>query len=1207
MGGKYIFFFAVFITFSILCLTYEHNIFISNSTGQNRPDCVTNSSLKCKTLDYVLRIITNASKLRASTKIQVQDNQLLLENYNLTGLNNFVLSGDVKSPGRSVIKCKSHRGLIILSSKDIVIESITFLNCGSEQKSQNNVDVSFHAGLFFSNITNVKVDDCVITNSTGIGMALLDVGGHVNFTQTSFTENVNNSRYGSQVKYGLAHVGGGLIIEFTYNYSENVRSSSNNSYTFYKCTFINNGCTWNAKQEPEPQEADGNNVIFGCGGGLAMTFKGNANSNFVYLEQCIFRKNLADWGGGYYFLFEKNTVNNIVKFRNVTAESNYGVFSGGGGRFFIQPCFNFSEAVKVQNNFFEQEDCWYSNNSAGWGGGVSVYGSSGKIENPTFNRSMMTFVNSCWIHNQAVVGSALGFLATSIEQRNKFVENDCNGLPYTVELQNCEFRDNKICSNMQRYEQSIVGTGTVYVDVASVVLKNVLFSSNNGTALVLDLSSVYILGNVSFHNNSGDEGGAVALFGRSKIVLGENSSLLFNSNNAALRGGAIYAYSQGPNLKAFKVNLLYRSTCFFSYIDSSIQPGNWSARVTFSNNLAPKKSGKSVYCDTLQFCRNYGSLSEALEWKPVFSYENRTEDEPDIVTDPVNMSTLHSYWIGFAGQQLSPKVILLDEKGQPTNGLLKMSLKDSDDHVKLAKRVSKYIYISENKSSVPISFNSRKETGDFKLTLSSVYTQVIKTTVENVNITMCYGGYIFNQKKRECVCLPQKEMPYGYRRCGRDGEKIYVKIGYWAEIGKDHQFLLLPCPLDYCKCHKKTNETGYGIKECELTKFSGNTNQCAVNREGRLCGSCKKGYTLVVGLNECRMCSSNIGLLWLLAIVAGLTLVVFAIIYFEIDFFSGPLNSWLYTYHIVHLLPDKSSYVDPFITFVISLTNGTFDISTGRCVWKGMDALQKLSLRYLMPFYSVLLLYLINKLLRCFPNLPLANRSFHHAFVTIAIISYASLVQTTFDILHVVQVDGSWYVFQQADVKFFSNKHLPYAIPALIILVFIVLPFPFVVAFSSYFIGRFQRLRKFIPLFDAIQNPYRPNRRWFASYYIFCRLIFTTLVVFKNIYEHTLFPFYEGIFVIILLLFVLLEPYNEENHIYFYVDTCFLSLLCLIICVINAMEANEEQVTIQFFQVLARILIYVPLVYSLVLLIRYAYRRVQVYRQGRGEADEPLM
>ena len=1191
------------------CSTFEQNVYISNSTGHDKRNCVTNSrpNNTCATLDYVLEIISNDSelgfKLRNSTKIQIQGHQFLQKNYTLTALNNFAVSGDTEG---SVIECKSHRGLVIVSSKDITIELMTFLNCGSIQTAQKNKNISFQAGLFFSNIANLNVSGCMITNSTGIGIALLNVGGQVFFTHTHFVGNINNSKNGSKVKSGLAKVGGGLIVEFTYHNTENsnVQSSSNNNYTFYNCTFINNGCAWNSKSDQQPTEASKNNVIFGCGGGMAMTFKGKAQGNTVRLEYCNFTRNLADWGGGYYILFEDKSYNNFALLKNVTAESNHGVLSGGGGRFFFGPCFNRTEVFELQPNFFQQENCSYLHNYAGWGGGVSVYGSNGfKISHP--DKTSLLFSHSRWVKNRAVVASALGFLSNSIELQNWFDEEVCIRLPYTVKLQKCEFIENSIISNIQEDTKTfMVGTGTVYVDEAPIIMGNVRFALNHGTPLVLDLSNVYIISNVIFHDNVGDEGGAIALYGRSNIILAENSSLNFTSNRAYLRGGAIYAYSQGPNLKAFQVNLFSRSTCFFSYSKPNVHPNKWSTRVTFQNNTAPSKSGKSIYCDTLQFCRVYGNITEALKWKP-FEYINSSTGEPEIVTDPIEIDTTSKSWTGFPGQQITPNVVLRDEKGHPTNGLLKMSVASStDSKVKLGKQVSEYIYISNNRSSVPVSFYSNKTAGNFTLTLTSVYTQVIKSTVSNITTTSCYGGYTFDEQK--CVCIPQKERPYGYRRCGQDGETIYLKEGYWATIGKNGAFLVYPCPLDYCSCAKKSSATAEKSNECVFTKFQKNTSQCAERRKGRLCGSCEDGYSVVVGVNDCRVCRDNLGLLWLLAIIFGLTLIVLAIIYFEIDFFSGPLNSWLYTYHIVHLLPSNKYYLDPFITFVISLTNGTFDINTGKCMIDGLVKIKKVALQYLMPFYCILLLYFINKLLHCFPNLPLANRSFHHAFVTVVIISYASLIQTTVTILQPVHVDDGWYVFEQADWKFFGKHHLPYAIPALLILVFLVIPFPFVIAFSSYFIRRFQRLRRFLPLFEAIQMPYRPNRSWFASYYIFCRLFLITVLTFRNIYEHTIFPFLEGICVIILLIFVLLQPYKEENYVYFRVDACFLSLLCLIICVVNSMEVNVENLDVQVFRAMARIMVYIPFVYSFMLLIRYVYRRVKVYKLERAGSNEPL-
>jgi predicted outer membrane repeat protein len=1142
-------------------------------------------------------------KLRKSTEIHIKGYQLLQKNHTLTALDNFAISGDGDG---SVIECEPYRGLVIVSSNDIAIEHMTFLNCGSIQTAQNNKNISFLAGLFFSNITNLNVSDCMVTNSTGIGIALLNVQGHVLFTHSYFVRNINNSRSGNKVKSGLAKVGGGLIIEFTYNDTENVQPSSNNNYIFYNCSFINNGGTWNSKTESEPTEASENNVIFGCGGGMAITFKGKSHGNTVRLEYCNFTNNLADWGGGYYILFEDKSYNNFVQLKSVTAESNYGVLSGGGGRFFFGPCFNRSEVVKVKPNYFQQENCLYYNNYAGWGGGVSVYGSSGfKISPPSDTN--LSFFNSHWVKNRAVVASALGFLSNSIELQSWSVEYVCTGLPYTVELNNCEFSENAITNpKSQEYTRTfIVGTGTVYVDETPIIMQDVIFHFNNGTPLVLDLSNVYIYGNVRFYKNHGAEGGAVALYGRSTIILGENSSLNFTLNKASLRGGAIYSYSQGPNLKAFQADLFSRSTCFFSYINPNKHPNSWSARVTFQNNKAPNRTGQSIYCDTLQFCRRYGNITEALKWKP-FEYVNST-NEPEIVTDPVEIRTSSNDWAGFPGQHISPNVLLLDERGNQTNGLLKMSL-STNSGVKLGKQVSEYIYISDGRSSVPVSFESEEKIDNFTLTLSSVYTQVIRTTVSNITTTSCFGGYKFDEKKQKCVCLPRTEMQYGYRRCNEDGETIYLKEGYWATIGRDGAFLVYPCPLDYCKCARKPKATAYTNRECVFTKFQRNSRQCAEHRKGRLCGSCDDGYSVVVGVNDCRKCDhGNLGALWLLLVILGMTVIVLAIIYFEIDFFSGPLNSWLYTYHIVHLLPSKYYYLDPFITFVISLTNGTFDVSTGECVLRGMDKIQKLALQYLMPFYCVLLLYFINKLLRCFPNLPLANRSFHNAFVTVVIISYASLIQTTVTILQPVQVDDHWYVFEQADLTFFGPHHLPYAIPALLILILIVIPFPFVIAFSSYFIRRFQRFRRFLPLFEAIQNPYRPNRSWFASYYIFCRLILITLVIFRNNYEHTLLPFLEGVCVVILLIFVLLRPYNDEKYVYFQVDACFLSLICLIICIVSAMEANVLKLNVRVFAVMARIIVYIPFIYSLVLFIRYVYRRVEIYRQGHAERDEPLM
>ena len=873
--------------------------------------------------------------------------------------------------------------------------------------------------------------------------------------------------------------------------------------------------------------------------------------------------------------------------------NNSANYAGGGGRLDFYPNVKSSDLFP---NYCKHTHCKFRNNYAHWGGGTSIFGTYELSE----NKKDIDFFKCHWLQNRAVVGSALGLLSHWPNPAKQIRQPIGKGILY-IKLFSCIFKENFIIVISYAHEDdrnNVIGTAAIYSDIAVIIMQDVSFNSNNGTALVLDWSNVKIIKNVTFSNNSGSKGGAVALYGRSTIILGENATLNFTNNSAELRGGAVYAYSQGPDLKAFDVHILDRSICFFSYINPNTHPENWTARVYFQNNIAPPKSGKSIYTDTLQFCRNYGNVTEALEWKPTFNYnydfmENNT-DNHDVVTDPIMINTERIEWDASLGELFYPKIFLYDEKSHSVNGLLKMQLHG----VELPEQISHYVYVSNNKSATPLALETSKNSDHYNLTLSSVFTQIIKYKLENINITKCYGGYVFDSDKKKCVCLDRKKMPFGFSRCKGDGKTIYLKRGYWGTMS-EKGFFVLPCPPEYCKCSTGENTSEALTDECVFVKFNNAIEQCAINRSGNLCGSCKGKLSVVVGKQDCRDCrNAKLGPLWLILILAGLTVVVLAIIYFELDFFSGPLNSWLYTYHIIHLLPYSESYLDPFINFVISLTNGTFDISSGKCFWSGMDALQKLTLEYVTPFYCVIFLYFFNKLLHYFPRLSFSNHSFHRALVTIAIILYASVLHSTMSILQPVIINDEYYVYVQANLKYFSKEHLPYAIPALLILILIVIPFPFIIVFNNFFTQNFRFMKNFIPLFQVLQSPYRPGRSWFASYYIFCRLFMVLVMIFSPDFQYSRVSVYELISVIILMIFVLLRPYTNENHFFFIVDTVFLSLLCLINSFTNAMQINQDAVTVNFFRILIRIATYIPLLYSVGLLMRYAYQSWNDYWQN---------
>ena len=100
------------------------------------------------------------------------------------------------------------------------------------------------------------------------------------------------------------------------------------------------------------------------------------------------------------------------------------------------------------------------------------------------------------------------------------------------------------------YEASIVGA----ILVTTLVLNNVSFTNNTMTGIFAYRTGVVVNGTSVFHNNTGIDGGGLALYGSSYLMLKENSFLNFTNNRAKKRGGAVFVES-----------LLTRFPCFFQY------------------------------------------------------------------------------------------------------------------------------------------------------------------------------------------------------------------------------------------------------------------------------------------------------------------------------------------------------------------------------------------------------------------------------------------------------------------------------------------------------------------------------------------------------------------------------------------------------------------------------------------------------------------
>ena len=127
-------------------------------------------------------------------------------------------------------------------------------------------------------------------------------------------------------------------------------------------------------------------------------------------------------------------------------------------------------------------------------------------------------------------------------------DNIAGGFPVSTAFYDCRFTNNKVLSNSRHKNTTklFYRSGTVMITALPVKFGGeTIFADNVGTALHVVATRVTFdwRSNVIFENNSGSEGGALALVGMATLLFNSNSTFLFVNNRADFVGGAIYWYS----------------------------------------------------------------------------------------------------------------------------------------------------------------------------------------------------------------------------------------------------------------------------------------------------------------------------------------------------------------------------------------------------------------------------------------------------------------------------------------------------------------------------------------------------------------------------------------------------------------------------------------------------------------------------------------
>ena len=1132
-----------------------------------------NDSLKCGARDQPCKSIDKAFDVALfgganSTLINVKSgNYTMAKSFNLTNVDTFALVGDEDfGSGKVRITCEPEVSISFVLCENIIFERVQLHSCGGWRESTaganesvpigpGNRGVLFRTVLDFRYCRNAWFTNVEVSNSPGVGINFFNVGGILNLTNCAFTDNkganYNETNRPLQAPFiGDEYVlsGGGVILTLSvYEYNVlNVTPSQQesfqhkNSYIFSSCTFLGNEAIgWNISSIYD-QKKDPGRSEFSLGAGLAINFKGNASGCNIQIQSCSFTDNRAIWGGALNVEIRDQVKRNRFMITNTSFHDNFGRLAGGGVRI---GNLQTRATVDSMNTFIFDKNCVFTNNTAIWGGGVSLYGRSIWGSSNTETHFLGMFNLCIWRDNQATVGSAIAVML----DRKQEVQVD-SGIPISISFKDCTFTGNRV---VILNEGVMIGEGAFYSD--GVILNfrgKTLFINNTNTALSLDGSVTKISDHVNFINNHGYRGGALAMRGYSKIIFQKNSTLSFYNNSCDHKGGAMYIETAGSPMVAFNATGVDIHDCFFGYQDTR-DFQYWNTSVIFQGNEAvDDKKGNSIYATTLQNCRRPGESRQdntVLKWK--FIHFKRLDGEislrkNEVTTDAVELHFDRKDWKVAPGQVFNATLRLVDEIGNTVVGIVDIDIHVPEKAPLVKLGTTSTLFLADGQIS-SLSLTGKPESA-FTVVMHYMARELLQKRIVNVSLQNCHAGFIYNSSVQNCVCMKSP----GIARCDLNDKKtVYLKKGYWAgKVGDD--FTTYLCPDGYCTTHKSIfpSEYTYNGTVCKKGRIQSSV----------LCGQCERGYSIMFASEQCSSDCSNKWLGMISVYVIALIIVTCFVLLVNPNLSGGHLNACLYSYQIMKKLTPEGFTFDSFIEFLIGLTNFQLGGGRGVCFAAGLSNVDKLAISALFPIAEIFLILpllrrvliktwsrgldrLVNRLndrerclCGCFCRNAVASwleflstsfrarieNGFDHAFFTVVVLCYVDITNIALRLLHFVKVGRRWVLYDDGNVGFFdSTLHGIFIIGAIFLLLFVIyIPLRLVICPHK------SNLR-----LETLHACLKPGYRSFVAYYLVCRLVLLLISTFMptSPLKASLLLFFCIFFMFVIAT---VRPYTERNH-----------------------------------------------------------------------------
>ena len=512
----------------------------------------------------------------------------------------------------------------------------------------------------------------------------------------------------------------------------------------------------------------------------------------------------------------------------------------------------------------------------------------------------------------------------------------------------------------------------------------------------------------------------------------------------------------------------------------------------------------------------------------------------------------------------------------------------------------------------------------------------IQVTTANTSHTSCQTWFTYNNITSKCEC---GSLLGGIISC-RDKENFKansVVIGYCMTYDEEVGTVAGSC--SYNLISYNSNSVPHIYRQLPLNNSLLNDEMCGdFKRTRRLCGSCEKGFQLsAYSYNmKCVQCSRSVFMNWMIYMcVAFLPLTGFFIfvLVFRISATSPKWDGYILLAQYMSSPYGVRSFLSALETRPILLTIFKF-VMTLYGVWNldffrtlyppiclDIDPFQVIVLDYVVAVYPLVLVILAYvciqlhahgcKLLiflwfpfrKCYiriQNKVDIKASIIDVFASFLVLSYVKFLASTFDLLIPIKfynVRGEslgYYIYFDANLKYFGSEHLPYVIIALVIAFFLILPPLLLLLYPLRTFRRFCGNWQALPIFiDSFQGVYKDgvvegkyDYRYFSAAFLIIRIVLLlTYMLTLNRYFYLVSLF---IFMVFALILMIVKPYKEKYSTYLTANIVFLLLVAMWNASIAALTYRDVKAekSLPFSVILFSVLSMLPLVYIPLLILK---------------------